>query len=58
MRWRKPPIHVELVEDRTPALGARLVARAWVDAGFKERLLSDAAVSVNRRSASLSTAFT
>ena len=27
---------------RTPADGARLVARAWVDAGFKERLLGDA----------------
>src|SRR5256885_516547 len=33
---------VEDIEDRTPALGARLVARAWVDAAFKERLLEDA----------------
>jgi nitrile hydratase len=27
---------------RTPADGARLVARAWVDPGFRERLLGDA----------------
>src|SRR5436309_10430196 len=33
---------VEDIEDRTPALGARLVARAWVDRAFKERLLADA----------------
>lgn len=33
---------VEDIEDRTPALGARLVARAWVDSAFKERLLADA----------------
>lgn len=33
---------VEDIEDRTPALGARLVARAWVDPAFKERLLADA----------------
>src|SRR5438876_7320924 len=33
---------VEDIEDRTPALGARLVARAWVDPDFKSRLLADA----------------
>ena len=33
---------VEDIEDRSPALGARLVARAWVDPAFKERLLADA----------------
>ena len=33
---------VEDIEDRTPALGARLVARAWVDPEFKARLLADA----------------
>jgi nitrile hydratase len=33
---------VEDIEDRTPALGARLVARAWSDPAFKERLLTDA----------------
>ena len=32
---------VEYMEARTPANGARLVARAWVDAGFKKRLLAD-----------------
>ena len=30
------------MESRSPANGARLVARAWVDPGFKELLLSDA----------------
>lgn len=32
---------LEDVEDRSPALGARLVARAWVDPEFKRRLLAD-----------------
>ena len=32
---------VEYMEARTPANGARLVARAWVDAGFKKWLLAD-----------------
>ena len=32
---------IEYMEARTPANGARLVARAWVDPGFKARLLSD-----------------
>jgi nitrile hydratase len=32
---------IEYTEARTYENGARLVARAWVDAGFKERLLSD-----------------
>lgn len=32
---------VEYMEARSPANGARLVARAWVDPGFKARLLSD-----------------
>jgi nitrile hydratase len=30
-------------QDIGPLRGARLVARAWVDAGFRERLLADAA---------------
>ena len=29
------------VRSRTPALGAKVVARAWVDAAFKKRLLKD-----------------
>ncbi len=32
---------VEAMEARTPATGARLVARAWVDPVFKSRLLAD-----------------
>ena len=32
---------IEYMEARTPANGARLVARAWVDPEFKARLLSD-----------------
>jgi hypothetical protein len=33
---------IDWLVSRTPADGARLVARAWVDAGFKARLLDDA----------------
>ena len=33
---------VDWLVSRTPADGARLVARAWVDPGFKARLLDDA----------------
>jgi nitrile hydratase len=33
---------VDWLVSRSPADGARLVARAWVDPGFKSRLLSDA----------------
>ena len=32
---------IEYMESRSPADGARLVARAWVDPEFKSRLLSD-----------------
>jgi nitrile hydratase len=32
---------IEYMEARTPANGARLVARAWVDPAFKQRLLTD-----------------
>ena len=32
---------VDLMDSRTPALGAKVVAQAWVDAGFKRRLLKD-----------------
>jgi nitrile hydratase len=34
--------HVDSLVSRSPADGARLVARAWVDPDFKERLLADA----------------
>jgi nitrile hydratase len=33
---------ISYMEARSPANGARLVARAWMDEGFKELLLSDA----------------
>ena len=33
---------IEYMDSRTPANGAKLVARAWTDPDFKERLLSDA----------------
>jgi nitrile hydratase len=32
---------IEVLDSRTPALGARVVARAWTDPQFKERLLTD-----------------
>jgi len=32
---------LEAIDARSPADGARLVARAWVDEGFKARLLED-----------------
>ena len=32
---------IELLDSRNPALGAKVVARAWVDPGFRERLLAD-----------------
>jgi nitrile hydratase len=32
---------VEAMRKRSPAIGARVVAKAWVDPGFKARLLAD-----------------
>jgi len=32
---------LEVMDTRTPALGAKLVARAWVDPAFRARLLAD-----------------
>ena len=37
---------VEALDSRTPALGARVVARAWTDPAFKARLLADAKTAV------------
>jgi nitrile hydratase len=37
---------VEDMDARTPALGAKVVARAWVDPAFKARLLIDAKAAV------------
>ncbi|MBI1384046.1 MAG: nitrile hydratase subunit alpha [Rhizobiales bacterium] len=31
---------MEVIDTRSPALGARVVARAWTDDGYRERLLS------------------
>jgi nitrile hydratase len=33
---------IDLMDSRSPALGAKVVARAWVDADYKARLLLDA----------------
>lgn len=32
---------LDVLDSRTPAMGARIVARAWVDPAFKHRLLAD-----------------
>ena len=32
---------IEFLDSRTPALGAKVVARAWVDPAFRARLLAD-----------------
>ena len=37
--WRR---QIELMDSRNPAIGARIVARAWTDPAFKRRLLQDA----------------
>jgi len=37
---------VEFMYARTPALGARVVARAWFDPAFKARLLADGSAAV------------
>ena len=37
---------IEIIERRTPAIGAKVVARAWTDPQFRERLLHDATAAV------------
>lgn len=32
---------IEVLDSRSPALGAKVVAKAWLDAGFKSRLLDN-----------------
>jgi len=32
---------IDVLDSRTPAVGAQVVARAWTDSAFKERLLAD-----------------
>jgi nitrile hydratase subunit alpha len=36
---------VEAMDERSPAQGARVVARAWTDPAFKDRLLADGAAA-------------
>jgi len=33
--------HIEVLDSRSPALGARVVAKAWTDPEFRRRLLAD-----------------
>src|SRR5262245_11848561 len=37
---------VEVIDSQTPALGARVVARAWVDPDYRRRLLADGGAAV------------
>ncbi|MFT5369735.1 MAG: nitrile hydratase alpha subunit [Candidatus Latescibacterota bacterium] len=37
---------VEMMAERSPALGAKVVARAWVDAEYKARLLADGETAI------------
>ena len=37
---------LEFMDTRTPALGAKVVAKAWADAAFKKRLLEDGTKAV------------
>jgi nitrile hydratase len=37
---------VEVIDSQTPALGARVVARAWVDPAYRQRLLADGTAAV------------
>ena len=38
---------VEAMDARSPALGARVVARAWTDPAYKARLLADGTAAVS-----------
>jgi nitrile hydratase len=37
---------IEEIDSRTPALGAKVVARAWVDSAYRARLLADGTAAV------------
>ena len=37
---------VEAMDARSPAVGARVIARAWVDPHFKQHLLADAKAAI------------
>lgn len=45
---------IEVLDSRTPAVGAKVVARTWVDGEFKARLLANGALRA-RSSESVST---
>ena len=45
----------DAMAERSPADGARVVARAWVDPGFKQRLLTDATAAVSELGYDIST---
>ncbi len=49
---------VEAMDARTPAQGARVVARAWVDSAFKQRLLTDAKATIAELGIDIGTAVT
>ena len=38
---------VEAMDERSPAQGARVIARAWTDPAYKRRLLSDATAAID-----------
>jgi nitrile hydratase len=37
---------IELIDSRSPALGARVVARAWLDPDYRQRVLADGTAAV------------
>ena len=45
-------LQIEVLDSRTPALGAKVVARAWTDPAFKERLLANGRAACDGFSAS------
>jgi nitrile hydratase len=44
---------IELIDSRSPSLGARVVAGAWVDPAYKRRLLEDGSAAVGELGISL-----
>ncbi len=44
---------IELIDSRSPVLGGRVVARAWIDPEFRKRLLADAAAAVGEMGVSM-----
>lgn len=44
---------IERMDDRSPALGARIVARAWTDPDYKARLLANGSAAAEEMGASV-----